>query len=138
MTEQKRVLFMCTGNSCRSQMAEAIVNARMGERYAAFSAGSRPSGYVHPLAIKALAEIGIDHHGKSKHVDEFRGQSFDYVITLCDPAADACPVWLGRGVRLHMPFQDPANASGTEAEQMAVFREVRDGILAQVSELFDK
>jgi arsenate reductase len=116
-------------------MAEAILNARQGERYQAYSAGSHPTGFVHPLAIKALAEIGIGHQGSSKHVDEFRGQSFDYVITLCDPAADECPVWLGRGKRMHMPFPDPAKVSGTEDEQMAAFREVRDGITTQISEL---
>jgi arsenate reductase len=114
-------------------MAEAILNARLGERYQAFSAGSHPAGFVHPLAIKALAEIGIRHQGRSKHVDEFRGQSFDYVITLCDPVADECPVWLGRGIRMHMPFSDPAKVTGTEDEQMAAFREVRDGIAAQIS-----
>jgi arsenate reductase len=129
---------MCTGNSCRSQMAEAILNARLGGRYEAFSAGSHPAGFVHPLAIKALAEIGIDHQGTSKLVDEFYGQSFDYVITLCDPAADECPVWLGRGKRLHVPFPDPAKATGTEEKQMDTFREVRDGIAAQISELFAK
>jgi arsenate reductase len=135
LTEKRRILFLCTGNSCRSQMAEAILNARLGERYQAFSAGSHPTGFVHPLAIKALAEIGIRHQGSSKHVDEFRGQSFDYVITLCDPVADECPVWLGRGKRMHMPFPDPAKVSGTEDEQMAAFREVRDGIAAHISEL---
>jgi arsenate reductase len=119
-------------------MAEAILNARQGDRYEAFSAGSHPTGFVHPLAKKALAEIGIDHRGTSKHMDEFRGQSFDFVITLCDPAADECPVWLGRGMRLHMPFPDPANVKGSEAEQMVAFREVRDGIASQISELLDK
>jgi arsenate reductase len=132
---RERVLFLCTGNSCRSQMAEAILNARLGERYQAFSAGSHPTGFVHPLALKALAELGITHHGRSKHVDEFHGQSFDYVITLCDPAADECPVWLGDGKRMHMPFPDPARVTGTEDEQMAAFRDVRDGIAAQISAL---
>jgi arsenate reductase len=116
-------------------MAEAILNARLGERYQAFSAGSHPTGFVHPLALKALAELGITHHGRSKHVDEFHGQSFDYVITLCDPAADECPVWLGDGKRMHMPFPDPARVTGTEDEQMAAFRDVRDGIAAQISAL---
>jgi arsenate reductase len=132
---RERVLFLCTGNSCRSQMAEAILNARLGERYQAFSAGSHPTDFVHPLALKALAELGITHHGRSKHVDEFHGQSFDYVITLCDPAADECPVWLGDGKRMHMPFPDPARVTGTEDEQMAAFRDVRDGIAAQISAL---
>jgi arsenate reductase len=135
LTEKRRVLFLCTGNSCRSQMAEAVLNARLGDHYQAYSAGTHPTGLVHPLAIKALAEIGIQHQGSSKHVDAFRGQSFDYVITLCDPAADECPVWLGRGKRMHMPFPDPTKKTGTEDEQMAAFREVRDGIATQISEL---
>jgi arsenate reductase len=118
-------------------MAEAFVNARLGDRYEAFSAGSHPNGFVHPLAIKVLAEIGIDHHGASKLEDEFRGQSFNWVITLCDPAADECPIWLGKGKRVHMPFPDPAKVKGSEAEQMAAFREVRDGIATQISDLLD-
>ena len=92
---KSKVLFLCTGNSCRSQMAEAIINARLGDRWEAFSAGSRPIGYVHPLALRALTEIGIDHLGRSKSMDEYRGQSFEMVVTLCDLAADECPDWLG-------------------------------------------
>jgi len=94
---KSRVLFLCTGNSCRSQMAEALVNTRLADRWEAFSAGSRPVGYVHPLALKALSELGIDHHGRSKSMDEFLGQSFDVVVTLCDQADAECPVWLGKG-----------------------------------------
>jgi arsenate reductase len=126
-----RVLFLCTGNSCRSQMAEAIVNARLGDRWEAFSAGSRPAGYVHPLALNTLSEIGIDHHGRSKSMDEFLGQSFDVVVTLCDQSDDECPVWLGKGRILHRPFPDPASVIGTEAEIMAAFRAVRDGIASE-------
>ncbi len=133
---KSRVLFLCTGNSCRSQMAEAIVNARLGDRWEAFSAGSRPAGYVHPLAIKALSEIGIDHHGRSKSIDEFRGQSFDVVVTLCDQADDECPVWLGKGKILHKPFPDPTNVTGSEAEKILAFRDVRDGIAKEVTRLF--
>ena len=132
---KSRVLFLCTGNSCRSQMAEAIVNAQYADRWEAFSAGSQPSGYVHPLAIKALAELGIDHHGRSKNLNEFTGQSFDVVITLCDQEDDACPVWLGKGKKLHNPFPDPAKVNGSDAEKMAAFREVRDGIATELARL---
>lgn len=103
----KRVLFLCTGNSCRSQMAEAIVNARMGDEWQAFSAGTHPSGYAHPNAIRALAEIGIDHHGRSKHADEFCNTHFDLVVTVCDSAAEECPLWLGQGKRVHLGFKTP-------------------------------
>jgi arsenate reductase len=132
---KSRVLFLCTGNSCRSQMAEAIVNARMGDRWEAFSAGSRPVGYVHPLALKALSEIGIEHHGRSKSMDEYLGQSFDVVVTLCDQTDDECPVWLGKGRILHRPFPDPANVTGSDVEKMLAFREVRDGIANEVAGL---
>jgi arsenate reductase len=136
--QKSRVLFLCTGNACRSQMAEAIVNSRLVDRWEAFSAGSQPAGYVHPLAIKVLAEIEIDHHGRSKSIDEFSGKSFDVVITLCDEADDECPVWLGKGKNLHNPFPDPAKVLGTEAEKMAAFREVRDGIATTVTNLLLK
>ncbi len=94
---KSRVLFLCTGNSCRSQMAEAIVNARLGDRWEAQSAGTKPTGFVHPKTIAVLFEIGIQHTGRSKSVDEFRGQDFDLVVTVCDSAAEDCPVWLGKG-----------------------------------------
>ena len=124
----KKVLILCTGNSCRSQMAEAIVNVRLGEEWQAVSAGTRPAGYVHPKALAALSEIGIRHDGRSKHVDEFKGQDFDLVLTVCDSAAEECPVWVGKGVRLHQGFPDPAKAEGTQAEIMDAFRTVRDDI----------
>ncbi len=104
-------------------MAEAIINARLGDSWQAFSAGTRPAGYVHPQAIAALSEIGINHSGASKHADAFRDVAFDLVITVCDSAAEECPVWLGKGRRLHHSFPDPA-ASG----DMEVFRKVRDEI----------
>ena len=113
-------------------MAEAFVNARIGDHWEAYSAGSRPAGYVHPLALKALSEIGIDHQGRSKSIDEFSGQPFDVVVTLCDQSDDECPVWLGKGRNLHNPFPDPAKVNGSEAEKMAAFREVRDEIIAQI------
>jgi arsenate reductase len=131
----RKVLFLCTGNSCRSQMAEAIVNARLGETWQAVSAGTAPSGYVHPLALRALAEIGIEHAGRSKHVDEFRDAAFGLVVTVCDSAAEACPLWLGKGRRVHLGFLDPAKATGTEEEVMAAFRRVRDEIAAQIPAL---
>ena len=127
-----KVLILCTGNSCRSQMAEAIVNARLTETWEAVSAGTKPAGYTHPLAIQALAEIGITHAGRSKHADEFREIAFDRVITVCDSAAEDCPVWLGAGKRVHIGFDDPAKAQGTDEAVMAVFRRVRDEIAAQI------
>lgn len=124
----KKVLILCTGNSCRSQMAEAIVNARLGESWQAASAGTRPAGYVHPMALAALSEIGIRHDGRSKHTDEFKGQAFDLVLTVCDSAAEECPVWVGKGQRVHHSFPDPAKATGTDDEIMNAFRAVRDDI----------
>ena len=132
MPEIKKVLFLCTGNSCRSQMAEAIVNARLGHQWRAFSAGTQPSGYIHPLALKALDEIGIQHTGESKHADTLRDVGFDLVITVCDAAAEQCPVWLGRGKKQHIGFIDPAEATGTAEEKLAVFRKVRDEIAEQI------
>lgn len=113
-------------------MAEAIVNHYLGEEWQAVSAGVRPSGYVHPLAVQALREIGIAHHGESKSADVFRGQDFDLVITVCDDAAENCPVWLGRGQKIHLGFPDPANAAGTDAEKILVFRAVRDDMLRRI------
>ncbi len=127
----RRVLFLCTGNSCRSQMAEAIVNARYPE-WRAFSAGVQPAGTVHPLALKALAEIGIQHSGESKSVEQFRDENFDMVVTVCDDANEQCPVWLGKGKRVHESFRDPAKAEGTAEERLAVFRQVRDEIVEKM------
>ena len=124
----KKVLFLCTGNSCRSQLAEAIVNARMGDMWQAVSAGTKPAGYIHPKALEALSEIGIQHTGSSKRVDEFQGVDFDLVVTVCDSAAEECPVWLGKGKRVHHSFPDPAKAEGMDEEMMEVFRAVRDDI----------
>ena len=134
----RKVLFLCTGNSCRSQIAEAIVNARLSNAWWAFSAGTEPSGYVHPNAIKALNEIDIKHHGKSEHIDLYRNMDFDLVVTVCDDAADNCPVWLGNGKRVHPGFLDPAKAQGTVEEQLAVFRSVRDAIAKKVPEALEQ
>lgn len=134
-SKNRSVLFLCTGNSCRSQMAEAIVNARLSNDWRAFSAGTEPSGYVHPKAIQVLDEIGIQHEGESKSTDQFREMEFDLVVTVCDDAAENCPVWLGKGKRVHLGFSDPARAQGTDEEVLAVFRSVRDAILEQVPAL---
>ena len=133
--KSRSVLFLCTGNSCRSQMAEAIVNARLSKDWRAYSAGTEPSGYVHPKAVHVLNEIGIAHVGKSKHTDQFRDMDFDLVVTVCDDAAENCPVWLGKGKRAHLSFPDPAKAKGTDGEVLAVFRSVRDAIADQVPAL---
>lgn len=134
---QKTVLFLCTGNSCRSQMAEAIVNARHPE-WKAYSAGTKPAGYVHELAIEALSEIGISHSGESKHIDDLPTRDFDLVVTVCDSAAEECPVWPGKaGRRVHHSFVDPAKAEGTREERHRAFRQVRDEILEVVPQILN-
>ena len=129
---KRKVLFLCSGNSARSQMAEAIVNARLGDEWQAFSAGTEPAATVYPAARRALAEIGIEHQGHTKGVAEFRDVPFDLVVTVCDNAAENCPLWLGKGRRIHLSFPDPAKATGTEAEIMGEFRKVRDDIRRQM------
>ena len=124
----RKVLILCTGNSCRSQMAEALVNEKLSGSWQAYSAGTEPSGYVHQKALQALEEVSIHHQGESKHVDDLPTREFDSVITVCDDAAEKCPVWLGKGIRKHIGFPDPAKAEGTEEEVMSVFRQVRDSI----------
>lgn len=132
---KRTVLFLCTGNSCRSQMAEAIVNARQPE-WKAFSAGTKPAGYIHELAIEALNEIGIQHTGESKHIDDLPTKDFDLVVTVCDSAAEECPIWPGKaGKRIHHSFVDPAKAEGTLEERKQVFRSVRDEMLEVIPEL---
>ena len=132
---KKRVLFLCTSNSCRSQIAEALVNHDLGDQFEAFSAGTDPKP-LHPLAIRVLAEIGIDHRGaRSKSMDEFAGQTFDFVITLCDSANETCPLFFGGVRRAHLGFDDPDRAEGTEEERLAVFRRVRDEIRREVEAL---
>ena len=127
---KRKVLFLCTGNSCRSQMAEAIVNPRLGNDWKAVSAGTKPAGYVHPKALAALAEIGIQHHGRSKKADEFRDVDFDVVVTVCNSAAEECPLWLGKGRRTHHSFSDPALT-----DDMDDFRKVRDAIAEEIPQL---
>jgi arsenate reductase (thioredoxin) len=131
---QKRVLFLCTSNRCRSQMAEALINHDLGDRYQAFSAGTAPKT-PHPLALKVLAELGIEHKGaRSKHMDQFARETFDYVITLCDTANETCPIFFGGTKRTHIGFDDPDKASGTEEEILGVFRRVRDEIRMRIEE----
>jgi arsenate reductase len=131
MPQPPAILVLCTGNSCRSHLAEGILKAALGDRFRIESAGSKPAGYVHLLAIRALDEIGIDisgHH--SKHLDEFLGDDIETVITVCGNADQACPMFPGQVNRHHFPFDDPAHATGSEEEQMLMFRRVRDEIRA--------
>jgi len=117
-------------------MAEAIVNARYADEWRAYSAGTKPAGYVHPKALQVLAELGITHTGISKQIDELHTKDFDIVVTVCDSAAEECPVWPGKaGKRIHHSFVDPAKAEGTDEEQLAVFRSVRSEMLEVIPEL---
>ncbi len=123
------VLILCTGNSCRSHLAEGLLRAAAGDLLEVASAGSKPAGYVHPLAIEAMREVGIDisaHH--SKHMDEFLSREVETVITVCGNADQACPMFPGQLNRHHWGFDDPAHATGTAEEQLLVFRRVRDEI----------
>lgn len=128
MEQPTRVLILCTGNSARSQMAEGLLRHDGGDRFEVFSAGTKPSR-VRPEAIEVMRELGINISGhRSKSVDEFSGQEFDYVITVCDNANESCPVFPGRTRRVHWSFEDPAEVMGGEATRVAVFRRVRDEI----------
>jgi arsenate reductase len=136
MTDKQRILILCTGNSARSQMAEGWIRAKGDSRYEVHSAGSRPSGTVHPDAVKVMAELGIDLTGhRSKSMNEFLSMTFDYVVTVCDNAAEECPVFPGKGRRIHHGFNDPAAAP--EAIRLDEFRRVRDEIIAWLNELFE-
>ena len=126
MSDKKRVLILCTGNSARSQMAEGLLRQDAGERFEVESAGTKAS-FVRPEAIAAMRELGIDISGhRSKNVDEFEGQQFDYVLTVCDNARETCPVFFGKAQKLHRDFEDPATFSGSEEERLGMFRRVRD------------
>ena len=129
---KRRVLFLCTHNSARSQMAEGLLRALGGDRFEVFSAGTEAT-HVRPLAIRAMQELGIDISGQqSKTLERYLDQSFDAVITVCDQANEACPVFFGARERLHWSFPDPSRATGSEAEQLAVYRSVRDAIRARI------
>jgi arsenate reductase len=123
------VLVLCTGNSCRSHLAEGLLRAAAGDLFEVVSAGSKPAGYVHPLAIEVMKEIGIDISGhRSKHLSEFLDRDIGTVITVCGNADQACPIFPGQVNRHHWPFDDPAHAKGTEDEVREVFRRVRNEI----------
>lgn len=135
---KKKILFMCTANSCRSQMAEGIANFYFKDIIIAKSGGTQPSS-VHPLAVKVMAEMGIDISGnKSKHINEFKQEKFDLTVSLCgDPDKDTCPVFSGKAdQRLHWFFPDPARVRGTEDEVLSEFRKVRDNIKTKIKEFF--
>ncbi|MBX3009301.1 MAG: arsenate reductase ArsC [Melioribacteraceae bacterium] len=126
---KKKILILCTGNSCRSQMAEGFLKS-FDTELEVFSAGTKPSNQVHPKAVQVMNELGIDLSANyPKHSDNFINEELDYVITVCDNAKEACPVFLGKvGKQLHIGFEDPADATGTEEEVLSVFRRIRDEI----------
>lgn len=128
----QKVLFLCTHNSARSQMAEGLLRNRAGDRFEVHSAGTEAT-HVRPQAVAAMSEIGVDVSGQeSKTLDRYLEQEFDYVVTVCDDANEACPVFPGAKERMHWSFEDPSRATGTEEERLAVFRKVRDEIQARI------
>jgi arsenate reductase (thioredoxin) len=133
-----KVLFLCTGNSCRSQMAEGFLRTLAGDQFEAHSAGTKPST-VNRIAIEVMRELGIDISGqRSKNVVDYVGTHFQYVITVCDNAKEQCPIFPGPCVREHWPFDDPADATGSREEKLAVFRRVRDEIAEKVKGFVQK
>lgn len=135
---KQKVLILCTGNSARSQMAEALINAKRGDRWEAVSAGTQPAAQVNPYAIAALKEVGIMTQGSMPtHIREHLNKPFDLVVTVCDDAAENCPVWPGQGERVHVGFPDPAKADGTSDQILGIFQQVRDDIEAQLLPLID-
>ena len=136
MAKKRRVLFLCTGNSCRSQMAEGLLRELAGDHFESLSAGAHPAGYVHPLAVEVMREAGIDVSGQeSKHIRDFlpeRGTPPDLVVSVCDSAARECPTFPGKVERLHWPFPDPIGASGSPEERRAAFRRVRDAMRERI------
>ncbi|HUP64821.1 MAG TPA: arsenate reductase ArsC [Thermoanaerobaculia bacterium] len=132
---KKKILFLCTHNSARSQMAEGLLREMAGDRYEVASAGTERTR-VHPLAIEAMREIGIDISGhSSKTLDEFAGETFDAVITVCDRANDSCPIFPGKTERIHWSFDDPSAATGSDAERLQAFRTIRDAIRERLETL---
>lgn len=138
LKDRKRVLFLCTGNSARSQMAEAIVNNDCWDQWVAFSAGTEPTGMVNPLAQQVIEEAGIYHQGRSKSVDEFSDQVFDLVVTVCDQANETCPLWLKQGEKIHIGFEDPAAVVGSDEEKLAAFRKTFALIRAAIPPVLSK
>jgi arsenate reductase len=133
---KKKVLFICTHNSARSQIAEGMLNSLFGNKYQAYSAGTEPS-VVNPHAIQVMAEIGIDlSKHRSKNINEFVGQKLDFVVTVCDRARETCPYFPGGIKRLHRSFEDPASFKGTEAERLSAFRRIRDEIRGWIEKVF--
>jgi arsenate reductase len=129
---KQKILVLCTGNSARSQMAEGLLRHEAGHRFEVFSAGTRPDA-VRPEAIAVMREIGIDISGhRSKSVDEFAGQDFDCVITVCDNARESCPVFPVKTIRMHWPFEDPAAVQGPDSQRNEAFRRIRDQIQARI------
>jgi len=138
MSEPIRILVLCTGNSCRSQMAEGFLRELGGGRFEAHSAGTEPSERVHPLAVKAMAEVGIDISAQEpKDLGVYDDEEFDLVITVCDGAKQSCPMFLGARENVHWSLEDPAEAEGTEEERMVVFRGIRDEIRRRVEHLIE-
>lgn len=136
MSEKKRILFLCTGNAARSQMAEGLMRAYYGDAYEVFSAGSRPSGWVHPLAIRALAEIGIDASAQtSKNAQQFLNETFDIVVTVCDSAAQDCPTWPGAKRIEHWSIEDPSFGPDDPATRPNRFAATRDELARRIEEL---
>lgn len=130
---KKRILFLCTHNSCRSQMAEGLVNHFLGDRFQAFSAGTEATR-VNPLAARVMSELGIDLAAhRSKKLDEFAGEKFDYVITLCGDANEKCPLFFGGVERVHLGFDDPSRLSGRDEVVLPEYRRVRDEIKARIT-----
>lgn len=135
--DKQRVLILCTGNSARSQMAEGLLRSMAGDRFAVFSAGTKPS-FVRQEAIIAMRELGVDLSShRSKSVDEFRDASFDYVITVCDNANESCPIFPGKAERIHWSFEDPAAVEGDEETRLGSFRKIRDQIAGRLRSFVD-
>jgi arsenate reductase (thioredoxin) len=135
---KSKVLFLCTHNSARSQMAEGLLRDLAGDRFESLSAGTEVTR-VNPFAIEVMQELGIDLHGhRSKAIDEFAGETIDYLITVCDSAKEACPYFAGAKNRLHWSFPDPSAATGSDDEKRAVFREIRDQIAMKIAQFVEK
>jgi len=131
-SNKRKILILCTGNSCRSQMAEALINARFGEDWQAFSAGTQPAGYVHPKAVQVLAEAGIEHQGRSKSTDEFRETTFDLVVTVCDHAKESCPMFPKKVGIVHIGFEDPDGKDFTAFVE--TYEAIKNELVPQVKE----